>query len=68
MLFDGSEYKKLKFDDLGKTPVTQTEKGGWLAAIQHHFLAAAVPPADDSVRYTAAARGEDFVFERARRP
>ena len=45
-----------------KTPVTQTEKGGWLAAIQHHFLAAAVPPADDSVRYTAAARGQDFVL------
>src|SRR6476646_4942066 len=62
VLFDGSEYKKLKFDDLGKTPVTQTEKGGWLAAIQHHFLAAAVPPADDSVRYTAAARGGDFVL------
>jgi YidC/Oxa1 family membrane protein insertase len=62
VLFDGSEYKKLKFDDLGKAPVTQTEKGGWLAAIQHHFLAAAVPPADDSVRYTAAARGGDFVL------
>jgi YidC/Oxa1 family membrane protein insertase len=62
VLFDGSEYKKLKFDDLGKNPVTQTEKGGWLAAIQHHFLAAAVPPPDDSVRYTAAARGQDFVL------
>ena len=62
VLFDGSEYKKLKFDDIAKTPVTQTEKGGWLAAIQHHFLAAAVPQADDSVRYTAAARGPDFVL------
>jgi YidC/Oxa1 family membrane protein insertase len=62
VLFDGNEYKKLKFDDLGKTPVTQTEKGGWLAAIQHHFLAAAVPPPDETVRYTAAARGQDFVL------
>jgi len=62
VLFDGTEYKKLKFDDLAKTPVTQTEQGGWLAAIQHHFLAAAVPPTDDSVRYTASTRGQDFVL------
>jgi YidC/Oxa1 family membrane protein insertase len=62
VLFDGTEYKKLKFDDLAKTPVTQTEQGGWLAAIQHHFLAAAVPPTDDSVRYTAQTRGQDFVL------
>jgi YidC/Oxa1 family membrane protein insertase len=62
VLFDGTEYKKLKFDDLAKTPVTQTEQGGWLAAIQHHFLAAAVPPADDTVRYTAQTRGQDFVL------
>jgi YidC/Oxa1 family membrane protein insertase len=62
VLFNGSEYKKLKFDDLAKSPVTQTEQGGWLAAIQHHFLAAAVPPPDDSVRYTASTRGQDFVL------
>ena len=62
VLFDGNEYKKLKFDDLAKMPVTQTEMGGWFAAIQHHFLAAAVPPLDDSVRYTASTRGEDFVL------
>jgi YidC/Oxa1 family membrane protein insertase len=62
VLFDGNEYKKLKFDDLAKAPVTQTETGGWLAAIQHHFLAAAVPPSDDSVRYTAQARGQEFVL------
>jgi YidC/Oxa1 family membrane protein insertase len=62
VLFDGTEYKKLKFDDLAKAPVTQTEEGGWFAAIQHHFLAAAVPAADDSVRYTAQTRGQDFVL------
>ena len=62
VLFDGNEYKKLKFDDLAKAPVTQMEMGGWLAAIQHHFLAAAVPPLDDNVHYTALARGQDFVL------
>jgi len=62
VLFNGSQYSKLKFEDLAKTPVTQTEQGGWLAAIQHHFLAAAVPPAADTVRYQAATRGPDFVL------
>jgi len=62
VLFNGTEYSKLKFDDLAKAPVTQTEQGGWLAAIQHHFLAAAVPPAMDNVRYQAATRGPDFVL------
>ena len=62
VLFDGSQYSKLKFDDLAKAPVTQTEQGGWLAAIQHHFLAAAVPPATDNVRYQAATHGQEFVL------
>jgi len=62
VLFNGSEYKKLSFDDLVKSPVMQTEQGGWLAAIQHHFLAAAVPPAADTVRYQAATLGQDFVL------
>src|SRR5690606_39985850 len=33
-----------------------------LAGIQHHFLAAAVPPADQDVRYQATARGEQYVL------
>src|SRR4029077_20656021 len=53
---------QVKFADLRKPPVPQTEQGGWLAAIQHHFLAAAVPPAADTVRYQAATRGPDFVL------
>ena len=62
VLYDGDQYTKLKFDDIAKMPVTQTLKGGWFAAIQHHFLAAAVPPAGDDVRYQASTRGQDFVL------
>jgi YidC/Oxa1 family membrane protein insertase len=62
VLFNGSNYEKLDFEDLAETPVTQTVKGGWFAAIQHHFLAAAVPPAGDDVLYRAAAAGPDFVL------
>jgi YidC/Oxa1 family membrane protein insertase len=62
VLFNGTEYSKLKFEDLAKAPVTNTEQGGWIAAIEHHFLAAAVPPGADTVRYQALTRGQDFIL------
>jgi YidC/Oxa1 family membrane protein insertase len=62
VLYDGEKYEKLDFEDLADEPVAQTLQGGWFAAIQHHFLAAIVPPVDDEVRYQAAARGEEFVL------
>jgi YidC/Oxa1 family membrane protein insertase len=40
----------------------QTIVGGWFAAIQHHFLAAGVPPPTDEVRYQASASGDEFVL------
>jgi YidC/Oxa1 family membrane protein insertase len=62
VLFVGSQYEKLDFEDLAATPLTQTVKGAWYAAIQHHFLAAAVPPAEDDVFYRASTAGPDFVL------
>jgi YidC/Oxa1 family membrane protein insertase len=56
VLFDGTEYAKLDVEDLGETPIEQEVTGGWLAAIQHHFVAAAVPPVGDKVAYTANVR------------
>jgi YidC/Oxa1 family membrane protein insertase len=41
--------------------VQRTTNGGWFAAIQHHFLAAAVPPAGD-YQYDARTRGAAFVL------
>jgi YidC/Oxa1 family membrane protein insertase len=61
VFYDGDQYHKLKFDNLLKEPSVQTVKGGWFAAIQHHFLAAAVPPAGDEVKYRAVAQGQEFV-------
>jgi YidC/Oxa1 family membrane protein insertase len=62
VLYDGDAFKRYKFEDLLEAPVTQTKKGGWLAAIQHHFLAAAVPPSGEDYRYDATARGQTFVL------
>lgn len=53
VVYTGSKYEKLKVDDLAKAPFSQTVEKGWLAAIQHHFLGAAVPPAAESWNYEA---------------
>jgi len=62
VLYDGEQFEKLKFDDIARTPVTKSVPGGWFAAIQHHFLGAAVPPSTDVYRYDASTRGQAFVL------
>ena len=62
VLYDGDQFEKLQFDDLAQAPLTKDVSGGWFAAIQHHFLGAAVPPGTDVYRYDAATRGQAFVL------
>jgi YidC/Oxa1 family membrane protein insertase len=62
VLYDGDQFEKLEFEDLAQAPLTKDVAGGWFAAIQHHFLGAAVPPGTDLYRYGAATRGQAFVL------
>lgn len=62
VLYDGDRSKKLDFDDITDEPVDQTVENGWLAGIQHHFLAAVVPPVGAPVRYEAGTRGQEYVL------
>jgi YidC/Oxa1 family membrane protein insertase len=49
--YDGEKYEKIKVEDLSTTPFSQSVAQGWFAAIQHHFLAAAVPPGTETWQY-----------------
>jgi YidC/Oxa1 family membrane protein insertase len=60
VIYDGDQFDKLDIEDLAQAPVTETVLGGWFASIQHHFLAAAVPPSTESYRYEAAMRGPAY--------
>ncbi|MEE4184932.1 MAG: membrane protein insertase YidC [Gammaproteobacteria bacterium] len=53
VFYDGNSYDKLDPDDLADDPLDEKLAGGWIASIQHHFLAAAVPPPDTTYRYNA---------------
>lgn len=55
VLYDGNKKQKLETEDLARAPVRQQVARGWIASIQHHFLAAVVPPADEEFSYDLAA-------------
>jgi YidC/Oxa1 family membrane protein insertase len=54
-----SRYEKVDFDDLDDAPFSLSQPGGWLAMLQHYFLAAWVPSAgDQTLRYSGRALGD----------
>jgi YidC/Oxa1 family membrane protein insertase len=48
---DGTKYRKLNVENEEDRAFNQTITNGWLAALQHHFVAAAVPPATEPYSY-----------------
>jgi len=62
VLYNGDKYEKIKPDDLQDDgPVQARAENGWLAAIEHHFLSAIVPPSGQEYRYDFSARGDNFL-------
>jgi YidC/Oxa1 family membrane protein insertase len=60
VVYDGEKYEKLDVEDLAEEPLTGTFTGTWVASIQHHFLGAAVPPADQPTAVRASVRGNQY--------
>ena len=53
VVFNGEKYEKLDVRDLARTRLEFTTDAGWIASIQHHFLAAAIP--SGQAQFTAGA-------------
>lgn len=62
VLYDGDHYAKLNVKDLASKPIDETLTGGWVASIQHHFLAAAVPPPGEPAHYDASMHGNAYLL------
>lgn len=58
--YDGEKYEKIDPEDLVEEPLTLQVPNGWIAAIEHHFLSAAVPPAGEIYNYDS--RFENGVY------
>jgi YidC/Oxa1 family membrane protein insertase len=61
VLYEADGFEKYELEDLARAPVEYTLDGGWFASIQHHFLAAAVPPAGP-YDYDARVNGSSYVL------
>ena len=59
ILYDGERSEKLERDDLiSDGPERLQAVNGWVGSIQHHFLSALVPPADNEYVYNVSVRGD----------
>jgi YidC/Oxa1 family membrane protein insertase len=51
-LYDGQKYRKLDVADEEDAALRTSFANGWMAEMQHHFVAAAVPPKDEAYEYS----------------
>ena len=58
--YDGEAYHKLDIEDSDDQVMSRTVTDGWIAAMQHHFVAAVVPAARQ--RYQFELRVEDMDY------
>jgi len=57
------KYEKIKFEDMAKQDLDRTITGGWAAMLQHYFLGAMIPEADEPDRYyTKTLSNERYVI------
>ena len=56
-----TNYKKLDFGDLAEKPYKVENQGGWVAMIQHYFVSAWIPDAEETNNYTLRkSQGKDI--------
>ena len=53
-----TRYEKLEFEDLDEGPYRTTERGGWMALLQHYFLSAWIANQEEDNTYYGRKRGD----------
>jgi YidC/Oxa1 family membrane protein insertase len=61
-VYDGTRYQKLKIDSEEDRSLSATVTDGWFAAMQHHFVAAAVPAAKQPYQFRLQVKGEEYLL------
>ncbi len=60
---DGTKYRKLDFSaDSEDSHLSREVTNGWIAAVQHQFISAIVPPRDTPYRVTMSAAGDQYLL------
>jgi YidC/Oxa1 family membrane protein insertase len=61
-MYDGERYQKLDVEDEEDQALSRTVTGGWVAALQHHFVASIVPPAGLPYQYELRVQDRDYLL------
>jgi YidC/Oxa1 family membrane protein insertase len=64
-IWDGEKYRKLDIEDDEDRKLAIEVRNGWIAAMQHHFVGAVVPPKDQPTRLTLSSSGREYVVATA---
>jgi YidC/Oxa1 family membrane protein insertase len=62
--YDGEKYQKLDIEDDEDQALSRSITGGWVAALQHHFVAAIVPAPGQAYQYGLRVKDQDFTAGR----
>jgi YidC/Oxa1 family membrane protein insertase len=61
-LWDGTKYRKLTTTDAQDSHLSVEVRDGWLAALQHHFVSAIVPPPDAPWHFGLEVAGDQYLL------
>ncbi|HXO16416.1 MAG TPA: membrane protein insertase YidC, partial [Steroidobacteraceae bacterium] len=61
-IYDGTKYRKLDITDTQDSHLSLEVRDGWLAALQHHFVSAVVPPRGAPYRFTLGVSGNQYLL------
>ena len=61
-VFDGTKTRDLKVENEADSKFAQSITNGWLASLQHHFVSAIVPPADQPYRYQLQVQDHEYLL------
>jgi len=61
-IYDGTKYRKLEPTDEKDTHLSQDVTNGWLAALQHHFVSAIVPPSGQPWKFGLSVDGAQYLL------
>jgi YidC/Oxa1 family membrane protein insertase len=61
-IWDGSKYRKLKITDEDDRHLNILVKSGWIAALQHQFVTAVVPPSGVEYHFTMNSQGNEYAI------
>ena len=62
------QYEKIAFDDIDDAALKRNARGGWVAMLQHYFVASWLPPQDSENAFYAKAVGNgEYVYGMTRK-